>query len=123
MRKTLTIIITILSHTVLAQNAKTIEFRNIPGRLVNADNSAAKDYIVNYYGTKRSTTTDINGKFDINVPISVPVLLKIFDHNKLVFFYKVNPQEKVVSIKIDEKTLKLSEELLLLWNKDKDFSF
>jgi len=119
MRKALTLLLILLTYFVSAQDAKNIEFRNITGRILQAANQPGEVYTVAYYGTELGTHTDKLGKFNLNLPIGMPVLLKITDGKKLVLFYKVNPEDKVIAISADEKLISASNDLLAEWDKNK----
>lgn len=119
MRKVLTVFIILLCQIVVAQDPQKVEFRNIPGKIVKADDSPAPGYKIGYYGTQIGTSTDHSGNFNVNVPMDLPVMLMITDGDKLELLYNVKPYDASILIKIDEMTLASSKFLLNNWNKNK----
>jgi hypothetical protein len=119
MKKALTFLLVMFTHLVFAQNTKRFEFRNITGQILTSENRPAQKYMVMYYPIELGSFTNDSGKFNVNVPIGVPVLLKISDGKNPAFFYKVNPEDKAIAIKLDEKMNTASKVLLAEWDKDK----
>lgn len=119
MKKSLTFLLALFTQLVFAQNSKKFEFRNIAGQILTSENRPAQKYMVMYYPIELGSFTDGSGKFNVNVPIGIPILLKISDGKNLAFFHKVNPEDKAIAIKLDEKMSSTSKILLAEWNKDK----
>ncbi|MDG5493255.1 carboxypeptidase-like regulatory domain-containing protein [Psychroserpens sp. SPM9] len=102
MKKTVLILIILLSNLTLGQNRiaeSHTEFRRLAGILMDADGQPLSGQNVIIKGTSIGTQTDFDGKFCIMIPKNKTIFIELpfcFDQ----IFREIKPTEKIVEMRI-----------------------